>query len=314
MITRCIVLLFACVWMTACQKEANLKLPEQPPKLGVQAIWNKNNALEVTVTRSFSIRETPQFSYPDNPPSVLNKLKAYAVSNAQVLVFKDGSLYDELLFDSQKYMYKSATGKTATPDGSYSIKAVAPGFKEVTSSVMSFPETITIKSIAIKKSVGSDGIQGLDEVTIEFDDPVNTKNFYWITINRNFIPQPNAGHEYLYTDVFPIDNDILFPSDFEVSNDLPRVPSDRILLSDDNFDGNTKRVSIRIPSYLLVPSPPVRDVTISLNNASEDLFKYIRSRVLDSDNPFSTPVQSHTNITNGLGILGLYGGDTRVLQ
>jgi hypothetical protein len=115
-------------------------------------------------------------------------------------------------------------------------------------------------------------------------------------------------------DIYPVDKDIIVPSASDISTFLPRVDSDKILLKDDNFNGQTKKLVVRISSWMYDPTNASVKLTVTLMNANEDVFKYLRSRLLDVDNPFSTPVQAYSNISQGLGIFGLYAGDKKIVQ
>src|SRR5688572_14739131 len=122
--------------VSSCEKPTSLDIPTQAPRLGVHAIWGRDSMLEVQVTRTYSVAETSQFDNQNDPMTVENKRRKYGVANANVQVYKDGVLYDQLVFDPQDYIYKTAAGKTATPDAHYSIKVAAPGFEEVVSPVV----------------------------------------------------------------------------------------------------------------------------------------------------------------------------------
>ena len=308
------ILIILTIIFSSCQKEVNMEIPSQPPRLGIHAIWNKDTVLEVQVSRSFSIKETPSFDDRTDPPTVLNKRRKYGVVDAIVRVYKNEVLYDELVFDPQTYTYKTTSGKTATPDASYHITVSAPGFADVSAPVTHFPAQVPIKSLTVRKQVANDGVGGtIDEVTVEFDDPASQKNYYWINIQRN--PRNTSTHfHYFPVYVTPVNTDIIVPSGFDITTDIPTIQGDRILLKDDDFNGQTKKVTIRMSSWVLAQAGTFEQITLSLNNSSEDLFKYIRSRVLDVDNPFSTPVQAYSNMANGLGIFGLYTGDKRELE
>lgn len=311
--SRLSLLIVLALFFSACHKDVDLELPAAAPRLGVHAIWNRNQQLEVQVTRTFSVTETPSFDWQTDPATIDNKRKKYSVENARVLIYRNGVFYDELVFDPQTYLYKTASAKLATPDAEYQVKVAAPGFAEVTSPIARFLAQVPIKNIEVKKQVAANGVSGmLDEVVIEFDDPAATKNFYWITVERKYTGT-SPHNFYSWINVYPMDNEVVIPSSGDISTEMPSVPGDKLLLSDANFNGQTRRLALRMSSWELQSSSSM-EVTISLNNATEDLYKYIRTRLLDVDNPFSTPVQAYTNITNGVGIFGLYAGDKRQLQ
>jgi hypothetical protein len=300
---------------SACEKSVEIDMPKQTPKLGIHAIWDQDSTLDVLVSRTFGIDETPRFSYGNGAPTIEKKLEKYIVPNAKVDVFKDGVHYDELVYDEQKHNYKSATGKKAVAGASYEIRCSAPGFTDVSTPVKSFPSRVVIKSIQVRKGITSSNSTGgaQDEVTIEFDDPEATKNFYWVTIARKWaFPSNLTYYNPIY--IYPVDQDIVVPAGFEISTSLSAIDGNYIALKDDSFNGSTKRLRIQVASWVLNNANPIEPVFVSLNSTNEDLFNYIRSRVLTLESPFSTPTQAYSNITNGLGIFGLYASDKREVK
>jgi hypothetical protein len=91
------------------------------------------------------------------------------------------------------------------------------------------------------------------------------------------------------------------------------ILSDRILLSDINFNGSTKTIIFYMESGPLDPqtSPSgIRRATVELLHINNDYFKYIKS--LNSyenavDNPFAEPVNLFSNAKNGYGLFTTYG-------
>lgn len=285
--------------LCSCQKDVDLNVPEQPSKLAVNAVWKENELLTVSVSRTLNIKDKPKW----------NEQEKYYVTNAQVSVYQDNVLYDQLVYDAQLRKYKGT--KIAVPGFSYSIKVTAPGFPEATTLPIDFLTRVSIKSLTFRKEVGKDDFgQLVDELKIEFDDPVQ-KNFYLMKIQRDQFESENP--------VYPLENTIVVPLGEDPLATTPSVPANRIIFGDQTFNGQTKSVIIRVPSYYLREGGWQNgnnrvQGTISLYNISEDLFLYHRSRILDTENPFAEPVQPHTNITNGVGIFGLLMGDTKEVQ
>jgi hypothetical protein len=246
-----------------------------------------------------------------------NRLKKYSINNAKVLVYRNNVVYDELVFDNQTFIYKSPTGKTAVPGYNYNVEVTAPGFTGVQSPVLTYPDKVPIKSMELRLDASRDeGGNKLHELVVEFDDPAAIKNFYWLKVERQYGSGSGSTGSTYYSpmDIYPVDKDIIVPSASDISTFLPRVDSDKILLKDDNFNGQTKKLVVRISSWMYDPTNASVKLTVTLMNANEDVFKYLRSRLLDVDNPFSTPVQAYSNISQGLGIFGLYAGDKKIVQ
>jgi hypothetical protein len=286
--------------LCSCQKDVDLKVPEQPSLLAVNAVWQENQVLTVAVSRTLNIKDKPRW----------NEQEAYYVTNADVKVFKDNMLYDQLTYNAQEHKYISSSGKLAVPGSTYSVKVVAPGFTEATTTPVGFLEKVPITSLTFRKNVGKDDYgQMVDEIKIEFNDPPQVKNFYLMKIQRDQFQSEQS--------VFPLTKDVVVPLGEDPLETMSRVPANRIIFTDQAFDGqHSKSMVIRVPSYYLRDWQDPDNVigTISLFNVSEDVFLYNRSRILDTENPFAEPVQIHTNIFNGVGVFGLLSGEAKELQ
>jgi hypothetical protein len=298
----------------ACEKDVQLKLPEVPAKLAIHATWEKDSIITATITRSYNISETPRFGT-NEYPTPETYLKKYAVSNARVKVFRNGAFLEELVYNQAKYIYISPSGTRARGDASYRVSVEADGLTTAHGPDMSFSDAVPITMVQVRRDVARDESGNkLSEVILEFDDPAGTKNFYWLEFKNRHrtIPDFYFGTPNI---VYPVDKDVVLPVG-DVLSGASGINWDQIIMKDDNFNGQRKRVLIRISSFNLFPPGSTSEIQqwIYLRNVSEDVFKYIRSRVIDTNNPFASPAQPHTNITGGLGIFGLHTSDARQLQ
>jgi hypothetical protein len=171
------------------------------------------------------------------------------------------------------------------------------------------PALVPIQSIVVRKEVaiGDQSIATpLDELTIEFNDPPGTKNYYWLWITNS------RGDT---ADVFPEDKDVVTPENQDIFSTLaPRAPSNKIIIKDDNFDGQNKKLVIRVPSWLLRNYYNNLEATIHLSSTNQDMYNYIKAELSIKDNPFTEPTPTYTNIANGFGIFGLCNTDKKEIQ
>src|SRR5215217_2452991 len=171
-LTLLIVLVF-----TSCDKSLDLKLPAQPPQMAVHALWDRDSIFEVTVSRTYNVAEAPTFNWTDNQATRTNVMNRYGIRNAKVVVYKDGTAYDELIYTAQSYSYKSPIGKKALPGATYSVKVEAPYYPTVSSPAFTFPEQVVIQSVEIRNNTGRDDVGNrVGELTFVFNDPAGVKN------------------------------------------------------------------------------------------------------------------------------------------
>lgn len=307
------LLFFLLLLFSSCKKNINLEVPTPPAKLAVYANWKKDEPLAVYVSHSINIEAQPFVSpifYPSNPNEHLRRY--YSVSNAKVMVYRDNIIYDKLVYDAQAFLYKSVSGKLAVAGGSYKVVVTAPGYSAVESAVAAFPDEVTINSIVYRREVAPDEFEGsgkLDELVIGFNDVSTSRDWYHIRLlhSGNNIMYGNIG-------VYPLDIDVVVPPTSEIIDEKPTVLGDKIILSDTLFNGQTKRIRLRFMSHTFRTPTNEIEGTVVLEKITEDMFKYIRSRILNKEGAFTTPVPPYTNITNGLGIFGLYNSDSEELK
>lgn len=308
------LLFFLLLLFSSCKKNINLEVPSPPAKLAVYANWQKDEPLTVYVSHSINIQAQPfipPIFYPSNP-RYEHLRRYYSVPNAEVMVYRDGILYDQLVYDAQAFLYKSVSGKLAAAGGTYKVVVTAPGYSAVESAAAAFPDEVTINSIELRREVALgefEGSHNLDELVVELTDNVATKDWYRIKL----LPSGNTNH-FGNIDVYPLDADIVIPPTSEIIDGKPTVLGDEIIFSDALFNGQTKRVTLRFSSYTFRTSTNEIEGTVVLEKITEDMFKYIRSRILNKEGAFTTPVPRYTNITNGLGIFGLYNSDSEELK
>jgi hypothetical protein len=206
-------------------------------------------------------------------------------------------------------IYKSSNNTKVDGSSKYSVKVSAPGYTDVSSPMVTMPDQVYIKSISVRKEVGigdQTTHQLVDEVTLEFDDPAGKANYYWIKFKNKYDGQVK---------VIPMDKDVVVQLGDDIFNNTnPSVPLDKIILGDKNFDGMTKKLVLKVPSYLLRDNNDNLSGEVTFISTSEDVFRYQKALLLSVANPFAEPVQSYTNMKNGYGIFGLLNIDVKEIK
>lgn len=304
MIFRIISVIALTILLSSCYKAVDLKISTPPSALVVYALFDQDHAFEVSVSHSYTTKELEQLSV----LSKEEKITRQVVTNANVVIYKNNEPLETLVYDGQQHVYRSANNTKIDGTSKYSVKVSAQGYTDVSSPLVEMPDKVNIKSISIRKEVGIGNQtihQVVDEVTIEFDDPGGKANYYWIKFKNRYDGQ---------VDVIPMDKDVVVQYGDDVFNNNPTVSLDKVILSDRNFDGMTKRLVLRVPSYLLRDNDNNLAGEITFISTTEDVFKYLKAGILSVANPFAEPVQSYTNMQNGYGIFGLSSADTKEIR
>jgi hypothetical protein len=302
--------------LASCKRELELDVPKPPSQLVVYGAWQREQPLTVYVakTRNLGDSSLPEFFYDPSRPNLTEEeqyRRFFSIGNAEVTVYKNNVFYDRLAYDAEKYLYKSTSGKLAVYGSEYSVKVTAPGFAEVASPVVPFPEAVHINSVTTQKNVAADDYASgrLDEVTIEFDDVSTAKDWYRVRVLETSQPEDRPS----YIAIYPKDIDVVVTPTIELLEGSPFVYSDQIILSDEHFNGKTKKLVLRFSSWNFRAGDNIGGKVV-VEHITEDQFKYIKSQILNTENPFSTPVPRYTNIKNGQGLFSLYSSEQKEMN
>jgi hypothetical protein len=285
--------------ITSCEKEIKVTLPQEPDKLVLNSSTKTGDTIEMIVSKSEGIMK-----YKHN--------KDLSVKDANVVLYENGTPIDTLKYDDASQKYISHT--YATGGKTYSVKATAPGLGQA-EGVCLVPSTVSIQSLQrnYKVRVDANGSEE-DEVILQFDDPAGSKDYYIIQMHS-----PSDTFEQSYYCVNSTDPSVetVMSEDIGVNT---CIPSNGIFMKDDLFNGKRKELRLYIGHYYMqadssgaVPVYP----TITLLHVTEDYFKYEKTYqfgVMNSGNPFSEPVNVHTNIKNGYGIFSIMSREQRELK
>lgn len=291
------ILLFA-----GCEKDVVIKVPEKDPSLVLIALQQKGEVISASVGRSRHILQ---------PRPGFDLLEYYTVKDAQVVVYENGVSIDTLTYQPAEYLYKSGRGRVTREGYTYSIKANAPDFKEITAE-STIPSQSTIAEVRWEKNVRTNSYgERIDEITVRFNDPAE-KNFYMLGIYQaNY----SGYRELPVYCVSSTDKDIETVNGEEDPAETENcLDGGNLLMRDVNFNGGQKILKLSVISnYLDEFVNPSTGATarpyVKLYRITEDHFKFAKSyNVFDNtdDNPFAEPVNVFTNVKNGYGIFSGY--------
>jgi Domain of unknown function (DUF4249) len=290
----------------SCEKTVIVDVPVAAPKLVVNGIVQANNVFAVNVGKSEAVLSS-------------TGANSFKVTNATVQLYENGLLKDSFLYNSTNNNYVAKNGTLALTGKTYKLTAAVNGFTTVDAETTT-PSNIAIQSITRIVNARTDANGNTqDEVKIKFADNGNETNYYLFKIKK---PYYNNGAQVLYDIIYCIKS-----NDVDIDRTSNSDPTDinscidrEFLMTDKNFNGGTKTITLFIDSYNLTeyinPFNQKKYKTIvEINSIAKNYYNYRRSLQTyrdNEDNPFSEPVLVYSNINNGYGIFSSFtvGRDT----
>jgi len=282
---RYILGFIALTFLASCDEDffdqvVDVDIPEHEPALAITAnMSNQDSILWAYVTSSVGVLVQ------DNPEEI---------ADAQVELYKDGTLLSNLPYVEQGFYGWQVPEPLGNEQATYELKVSKDGFNSV-SSTQTMPVQVNINdaTLEIDGTVNEEG-ERVDEITITFDDAKDIANYYALSINFEFTDI--TGEVYSYEQYFN-SND---PSFGETENGN--------YFSDILFDGENYELKVWL--YNLYVDENIEDpkLAIRLTNLTKD--RYFRETSINNyrnseDNPFAEPAVIFSNIENGYGIFSL---------
>lgn len=296
-------ILFAILFLWGCEQFLEVELPDQEPRLVLNALLENKDTLQVFLSRSRSVLEGGQF----------NNEGFAAVRNAQItLRDEEGNAFvfqpvDRSLPWFEDYFYQ-LPNPGLKAGHIYEITAEAPGYTSV-KSTQKLPERVPITLINITDlgPAQNSEFSNTYEVSLRFNDPSGV-NFYEISgsiLGKNFVVTEGDTTFFFFADELRPD-----PVNRSISKDhLLR----NVLLFEDVFiDTANPEVVFRIR----IPANTEVEVTIVLSHVTEAYYRYYDTADLQFYNRgdfLAQPVLVFNNIQQGLGIFKARSADQRVL-
>jgi hypothetical protein len=296
----------AIICITACEKIINEDIEHIDPKLVVYSFLTPENPIVVSVTSSISILESNTINY---------------VTDATVQVFEEGSLLENLYYNSDTRSYAGDTIKPI-PGKKYRIVVSAPNFETASCEVV-IPIPVDIASIDTFKrnSTNNNYYSGMHFVLrANIADPASEDNYYLMCLENNYYPSSQSlpNHDTFYLVEFMTTSALveLYGGDQFVNfqqvqgsqgpggstGNNSYIWSIYIAFSDIAINGKTANLEMEINDYSTLDSSEYR---VKLISVTQDYYKNITSGALykDGNGPFSEKVQMYCNIKGGLGMV-----------
>jgi hypothetical protein len=270
--------LFLFVLFTSCELTVDIDVPFEQQKLVLNSFFNTDSVWAATLSANQHILDT---------------LYEQRVENALIVVYHAGAAVDTLMHLSDG-VYRADTGKPL-PGKSYEIKAMAPGYPDVTShSYVPLPTLIT--DIQVTKGASSEGYPE-DVFHVKFQDDPLVENFYQIYVEgeSDYIDFETAKIRKHRFRLGMATND---PS--VRSNEYSGF--DGIFIKDVLFTNGNGAISFTTQGQVM---DFYSYVIVTIRTLSKDYYNYKTTGRLQediSDNPFAQPINVYNNIDNGFGI------------
>ena len=267
-----------------------IEIPEHKESIVLNGLWtSQDSTLELLVSNSLSILDNADYTIPDD---------------ADVKLFKDGALWNNLILSEATFKYSLALDSPLGNElATYRIEAgfgtYDPVFVEQT-----MPGTVLIKEASYEQDGTIDPTgEKVDEFSITFDDPPGEENYYLLRVS--YIEQyvEWTGDTIRYEGMIYLD-----------SNDpITGYSEQGLIFTDKAFDGNEYTINAWNYGWF----EQVELFNVELINITRDGYLYLRSleNYYNSvDNPFAQPATVFSNIENGYGIFALGAVDKVIIE
>lgn len=282
------------LFFSSCERETRVNIPPHTPLLVAESQQGQNSFPQARISRSRGVTE---------PSPIYGQSDPYLINNAILLLYENDIFKDSLKYNSASEKYKAVTAKIQAGK-TYKLTLSAQGFTGA-EAISVTPSIVNINSIGFIPNArfDRDGYPQ-DEIRVSFTDNGASADYYLLRL-RNFYGN------YIYC-VTTNDKDVeklvyddpLYPDDC--------LQSDRLLLADNNFNGNVKTVILYTAAGELRPVTTPSGIlraTVELLHINQDFYKYIKSQNSYENatgNPFAEPVNLYSNVKNGYGFFTTY--------
>lgn len=277
-----IFVLFSPLLLVSCEKEIDYQIPDPGKKIVIDArLLSGENATAMVGTSVYSLsNETPGTN-----------------GNIKVALYRNGVFQDSMLpkFDQNisQWIYESGN-HIIEAHKSYTIKARYNGLPEATATDGT---PVAVNANLFNAKFTTTTINGnVDSIPSSFSfkvlDNPQTEDYYRISLS-----QRNGTPPVFFSSTNPVLTD--FFNNFDFEGDGERRYFYFAYLSDKDLLNAASTFDI------LVEEQVTNDLYLCLEHISKDFYEHERTKALAyfGGDGFSEPVQIHSNVTNGYGIV-----------
>ena len=311
--------LLVVVFFASCEKNIEFSGETVEPKLVINSFVTPDSVLTANITES-------RFFLDDNE----YRQKYTTVENAEVLVYVN-DVYKEKMAHVSNGNYKAGfapnIGETIRLEVSTPELKTAWCETKIENAVQIISIDTTVKILATTPILNglytSEGSGNTDTIgysssleynfSLHFKDQESGQNYYRLLVKRVllFNEIPTESNYFEFTDIVSGENK---DSETGISNENS-YPNTYHVFSDELFNGKEYSLKFKTSSmhFKYFPDAPYKNepteekVMVELQSISKSYYLYLKTRAasasVDGDY-FTEPIQIHSNVHNGIGIIG----------
>jgi hypothetical protein len=283
-----IVLPFLCLLLESCETDLHLKLQEGGGQMVLFAFPTADSTLSVHLSKSVSHSSVDDFE---------------RIYNGYIAIYKNGARIDSFAWPFNKTWEQRPGIALTEGDLIQVVGGDSDGLRVIGETAI--PKAVPIEAIN-KISTAVVGNNGNFLYDVLFKDTPGMENFYQLIVTdetRDSLQKIIDFQQVNYSK----DDEVFYIRDQEGSllGGINFLGS----FSDYLIQGKTHRLRIGIPKTYFDPpgENEKRIMRFHLMSLSEDYFNYLRSRVVaeyNYDLPVVDPIKIHSNVSEGLGLVG----------
>ncbi len=302
------VILFVVFFLiSACEKNVDIDIEEIDPMIVLNGVLKADSTVEIYLSRTRHILDNRDITN---------------ISDASVEISDDAGNNALLKYGSDK-LYETVNMQVI-PGRSYTVTAAAPGFNDVSATCV-IPDPVPFQRFDTAGTVNEWGDKMM-EFDLVFNDPPGENNYYRLSFDARIAVKYQdivEVYDTLYYDpvkdtavmgyrvdtieyVIPQVQGVWFESE-DLAIEQWDYNSNAVIFTDKLFDGKEYSFHGTFYTYFLYGAGDTSTVFINFESIDEDYYLYLDSRekhYYAKNDPFAVPVVVHSNVENGVGILG----------
>ena len=268
------------VFISSCEKDVNIPLPDEANKLVLNLIMNKDSIMMARV----------------NISERMNQLQPTAeVKNAVVSLYENGTFKETLT--PYNYAYRTYYRSKTVPQtgATYKVTAAVPGYTGEAWGTDVIPDTVKISELKLTHVQVNNNL-GRATISVQLHDDPAVQNYYrvrvyfineWVDANGNGAWQKIQQY-------------------FEAEEANLNIFSDKnrpeFFTTDALFNGRSPRFTFRTDTY-----NSLKKIQVEISSLTYNSYNYLHSAFMareKNEDGLSEKVIVFNNIENGLGIVG----------
>lgn len=290
------LLLASGLFIAACQRDVELNVPGEDPKIVVNGVLMQDSLFRVQLSES-------RFVLDIRPQTI--------IENASLKVFEEAqergswAYVSEGVYEAQGF--KPAAGKR------YQLQVSAPNLAPVVAEATVPAALPNVRVISVDSTINFEEKQV--RVRLQISDPAASTDFYVIrrVVMGVVIDGPDGEPVAVYAQLTSES-----PAVFSTCGDDWGWDNTgcKILVNDRTFEGKDRELIITYRQYIYEDGHREPGYLV-VSRVSEDYYRYLLSLYHNSvteDNPFAEPVPIFMNVSDGYGIPGASSSSWHYIQ